>query len=406
MSGAGFNPPNDSTIQPVCFDLQEAPQWLLIVHSICVGTIIVASLVGNGLVLLLAAKYKELRCHAMIASLSVVAVDLLLNISFHLPALVSTVAKGWLFRDTGCKVFGFMAYEFLITRLLIMAALCTDRFCTVRFPFSYKKYGKCVLVLLTLVAWILPFVLAIPVVVEGFGGVGFRGNIPTCTVNCQGNHEVCKAYFRDSFFISIVIGGIIPVVLYIWMWHRARKLRPTAVMLGIFSAQVASGPIVSTPLPQLEHNSFETRAFVTFSLIFVTVLVTALPSYIFVVLRTISLELWCKVPLIVQFIGAEIFFLATALDPVLILRDRDFRRCLSELCCCCSKRDLHLSTEQYVHDSPNSNKTPLSKSGSFASDSGAKRSISTDVCRSESDSSLGHISNSPPKIHHEESTFV
>ena len=367
-----------------------------------------ASLVGNGLVLLLAAKYKELRCNAMIASLSVVAVDLLLDLSFHLPALVSTIAKGWLFRDIGCKVFGFLGYEFLITRLLIMAVLCTDRFCTVRFPFSYKRYGKCVLVVLTLVAWILPCLLAIPVVVDGFGGVGFRGNIPTCTVNCQATHGVCKAYFRDSLFVAIVIGGIIPVALYIWMWHRARKLRPAAVMLGIFSTQVASGPIVNTPM-QLEHKSFETRAFITFSLIFVTVLVTALPSYVFVVLRTISVELWCKVPLVVQFIGAESFFLATALDPILILRDRDFRRCLSDLCCCCSKREPHLSTEHYVRaDSPNSNKIPLSKSGSSASDSDVNISLSTnDVCRSQSDSILeGQISNSPPNFHHEESTLV
>ena len=165
-------------------------------------------------------------------------------------------------------------------------------------------------------------------------------------MDCQ--NDRCKAYFRAFTTISFVIGGIIPIVLYSWMYCRARKLRPTALVLGRLSVQVASGAIVNQPVAQVEQHSREFRAVLTFALIFVTVLVTEIPAYIFLILRTVNLKVWCRIPLVVHFIGIEIFFLATALDPMLILRDRDFRRCLSKLCCCsCTSRtDTH--THSYI----------------------------------------------------------
>lgn len=338
MSGAI---PSNISNNTACYDLEEAPQWLLTIHIIVASTIIAASLIGSGLVLLLVAKYKELRSRTVIASLSVVVVDLLFDLNYHFPAVISTIAKRWLFSDVGCVAIGFMGYEFFITRWFIMAVLCTDRFCTVRFPFSYEKYSKCVLVVLTITAWVLPFLLTIPGVIPNFGNFGFRPNIPTCAVDCQ--NDRCKAYFRAFTTISFVIGGIIPIVLYSWMYCRARKLRPTALVLGRLSVQVASGAIVNQPVAQVEQHSREFRAVLTFALIFVTVLVTEIPAYIFLILRTVNLKVWCRIPLVVHFIGIEIFFLATALDPMLILRDRDFRRCLSKLCCCsCTSRtDTH-----------------------------------------------------------------
>ena len=334
MSGAS---PSNNTSNETCNYLEDAPQWLLTIHIIVASTIIIASLIGSGLVLLLVAKFKELRSRTVIASLSVVVVDLLFDLNYHFPAVISTIARRWLFSPAGCVAIGFMGYEFFTTRWLIMAVLCTDRFCTVRFPFSYKKYSKCVLVVLTITAWVLPFFLTIPGVIPKFGSFGFRSNIPTCAVDCKNSR--CRAYFRIVTTTSFVIGGIIPIVFYLWMYCRARKLRPTALVLGRLSVQVASGAVISQPVAQVEQNSREFRAVVTFALIFVTVLVTEIPAYIFLILRTVNIAVWCRIPLVIHFIGIEIFFLATALDPMLILRDRDFRRCLSKLCCCgCTSR--------------------------------------------------------------------
>jgi len=405
---------NDSNPPLECYDLQESPQWLLTVHTIVVSIIIFASLVGSGIVLLLVSKYKELRCRTVIASLSVVAVDLFFDLTYHFPALISTVARRWLFTDVGCMAIGFMGHEFLITRWMIMAVLCIDRFCTVRFPFKYEKYSKCVLIWLTLVAWILPFILSIPSVVGNFGNVGFRRNIPTCAVDCQNGG--CAVYFRVLTTTSVVIGGVLPILLYAWMYYRARRLRPTAMTLGQLSIQLASGAIVSQPIAQLEQSSRdrEFRAILTFALIFVTVLATAIPAYIFLILRTANEELWCRIPLVVHFVGIEIFLLATALDPILILRDRDFRRCLNDLFCHCIQSDTHRQRELVSAVSPSASNDPLHRlSSSQTSTSNSSTDNNEFICNgtvltSVSKSPESHVSchKSPMDLEHEETTSV
>ena len=295
-----------------------------------------------------------------------------------------------------------------------MAVLCIDRFCTVRFPFKYEKYSKCVLIWLTLVAWILPFILSIPSVVGTFGNVGFRRNIPTCAVDCQNGG--CAAYFRVLTTTSVVIGGVLPIVLYAWMYYRARRLRPAAMTLGQLSIQLASGAIVSQPIAQLEQSSRdrEFRAMLTFALIFVTVLATAIPAYIFLILRTANEELWCRIPLAVHFVGIEIFLLATALDPILILRDRDFRRCLNDLFCHCIQSDTHRQRELVSAVSPSTSNDPLHRlSSSQTSTSNSSTDNNEFICNgtvltSVSKSPESHVSchNSPMDLEHEETTSV
>ena len=307
---------------------------------------------------------------------------------------------------------GFMGYEFLITRWMIMAVLCIDRFCTVRFPFKYEKYSKCVLISLTLVAWILPFLLSIPSVI-GFGNVGFRQNIPTCVVDCK--NGPCIVYFRILTTASAIIGGVLPIVLYSWMYYRARKLRPSAMTLGRLSIQLASGAVVSQPIAQLEQSSIdrELRAMLTFALIFVTVLATAIPAYIFLIVRTISEALWCRIPLAVHFVGIEIFLLATALDPILILRDRDFRRCLADLFCHCTKSDTHSHRELGDTVSPSTTKDLLHKRSSSQTSTDSSTDNNACVCDGAVLSSVSRdpearvpCCNSHMNLDQEESTFV
>jgi len=74
-------------------------------------------------------------------------------------------------------------------------------------------------------------------------------------------------------------------------------------------------------------------------LIFITVLATGLPAYIFYFVRLVKLEAHCKIPILLHFIAVEIFTTSTALDPMVIMRDRDFRLCLKDfLCNCCRQR--------------------------------------------------------------------
>lgn len=316
-----------------CFRLEVTADWVIALHTILLCTIVLASVLGNGLVLLLVAKYKQLRCRSVVVGLSVVAADVLITVNFIIPALASTIVQRWPFTAEGCTAFGFLGLEFLITKWLAMGVLSIDRFCTVRFPFSYEKYSKGVLIVLSLAGWLAPVVFGIPSL-AGFGGNLFRENIPTCLFDCATFGNACKIYYALYYSTAFILGCVLPTILYIWLYWRARKLHPSTLALGKLSIQIASGTIISQPIAHLERNSHESQALVTFVIVCVTALITGLPLYVMELVRTTSFQAFCRIPLIVHFLVVDLYSLSTALDPVLIMRHSDFCLCLRDLFCC------------------------------------------------------------------------
>ncbi len=130
-----------------CFTLKSRPPWQLYVHAIIIA-IILATIVGNGIILLLVLKYKKLRQRTTLVSLSIAFANSILVLSYHLPTLISTVYSGWLFRFRGCQVFGFLSTDFTITRWFTMGVVALDRFYAVRFPFSYIRHNKWIMTIL------------------------------------------------------------------------------------------------------------------------------------------------------------------------------------------------------------------------------------------------------------------
>lgn len=71
-------------------------------------------------------------------------------------------------------------------------------------------------------------------------------------------------------------------------------------------------------------GALEKKILITFFMIFVNVFVTQLPIYITSALRS-SEEIYTKIPLVVHFIFVHIYLLGSVLDPLLIMRNKDFR---------------------------------------------------------------------------------
>ena len=327
----------DNSSNETCYDLQKVPRGALAVHSLVIFAIIAATLAGNGLILLLVAKFKVLRTRSVVAKLSLTFADIFWCFSFHAPALASASAAEWVFGDTGCSIFSLFSVQFLLTRWLVLSIVCVDRFSTVRFPFSYPKYSKPVLVVLTVAAWILPFVLACFPAVSSFSRAEFRPNIPTCLYRCEDGDRACRFYYGIVVTSSFVIGAVIPTVLYVWLYRRARSLRPSAVVLGQMALQPAAGLITSHTLISTTNTDKWTRdihGHITFFLILVTFVATSLPAYLSQIFRSANFDLWCRIPIYVHFVIQLIFLSSTALDPLFIMRDRDFRQCLRHMCCC------------------------------------------------------------------------
>ena len=325
-----------------CFRLQDRPLWQLYIHSFIIATIMLVTVIGNGLIVVLVVKYKQLRHRAVIFSLSVILANTVLVLTYHLPVVISTVSKGWLFAFKGCQVFGFLSTDFIITRWLTMGVLALDRYSIVRFPFSYKRYNKLVSVVLLSAAWVIPALLSI-VTVDGYSAVVFRPNVPTCLLYAP---SVGKGllFFSLVLTFSFLAGGILPTIMYVWLFLKARRLRKS--MLNVGKINNSKENIVSIQDMNSNSNS-EKRAVLTFSLIFVAFCMTGLPICLFQVLRSLSLSMWCRIPHIVHFMVVQLFLSSTALDPFLVLRDRDFRKRLKHLLCC------HNNCGKYYHERSN-----------------------------------------------------
>ena len=351
-----------------CYSLDTTSLGVRIHHVTILSLIVLLSLLANGLVLLLVARYKQLRCRSIVVSLSVVFVDILLTVTYTVPILITAAAKEWEFLDGGCVFFGTFSFQFLMTRWLIMAILCVDRFSTVRFPFSYKKYSKKILFVLTFLAWLIPFFFSIPTLSHsGFGITEVRHNQPTCFVSCDHDDPrgpICQLFYLIYITSVFLLGSVIPIGVYSWMYYKARKLRPTMLVLGHVSTQVASGAIVRQPVAEYHLPSREKRALATFVLIMVTVLVTGLPAYLMQVIRALNFDFHCRIPILIHYIFIELLVSASALDPLVIIRTKDFRTCIKLLFCRRMAHTEDISSHEVPSNSQQLNHLHLHKSTS------------------------------------------
>lgn len=327
-----------------CFNLKETPMWILVLHSIGNVIQIIASSVLCILVFVLVLKYKKLQRRAVIVSLSLIAADILLVCSYHLPSFTSTVVLAWPFEFIGCEIFGFLSTTFILTRWFMMSVLSADRFFTVRYPFSYEKYSKVILTILTLIAWVVPVLISMTCL-NILSSVAFRHNVPTCLFYAPTLNRGL-VFFCVSTSLSFVIGCILPTALYVWLYRKARKLSPSATKLGRIAVQIATGSVIQIPLGPLDKDKHERRALITFVLIFITFFLTSAPLFFLQILRSLFTELWCKIPIYVHFILVQVFLSSTLLDPILIMRDGDFRRCLKLLFSCYKCLELEFDTAQ------------------------------------------------------------
>lgn len=311
--------------------LQATPVFALAIHGCIVSILVVSSITINCLVLLLIWKYKRLQVRAVIIGISLTLADMLFTLSYSLPSLVSVIARNWLFTDRGCTAFGFIAYEFLMTRWLVMGVLCLDRFFTVRFPFKYPNYSKGILVILAAAAWIIPIFLSVGVLV-GIGEGQLREGGPTCLPTCE--TQQCVLYYFICTSSTFFFGGVLPVILYTWMLCKGRRM--SAVRMGALSVAATGGSIAVRQSFSLDSR--EKRAISTFLLLLVTVLITGVPSYVLQIVR-VNDTISCRIPIYVAFIITALLMSASTLNALVVIRDRDFRECIKHFFC------QHLSTQ-------------------------------------------------------------
>lgn len=316
----------------VFINLTTVSDVTIILHATFVSIIIVLGLIGNSVVLILVCKDKRLRHKSIIASLNIVSVDTLLTIFYHGVILTNTLTRRWSdceeddTAEAQCKLLGILTTFLINVRWVTIGLLTLDRFLTVRFPFRYARYNCQFLIFASILSWLIPSgfsgLLAVPIV-----GYSLRANIPTCLPTCINvDHPFfCTLLNTGVIIIMFIIGCLLPTFMYTWMIFKARKLQVKYTIGKLVTSISANVSYTETV-----YNR-EKRAMVTILLIFLTILLTSIPSFLLLLLRQINICIFFQIPTEVHFIVTDTFIVSTLLDPIVLMRNQDFRTVLSEL---------------------------------------------------------------------------
>ena len=345
--------PNPNGTESVGQNFDEVELWLRVVHGVVMSLFLVCSFTGNLIVVLLVATHKKLRYGAIVVCLGVVVADLLVGLTWTLQSLAGTIAGEWPFGQVACTVMGILWVWVLYARWLEIAVVSLDRFFTITFIFSYSKFNKPLMIILTILAWVLPALLRVVPGILTFGEYKFTLIFTTCSINCLDIPD-CGSFYVGLYTSFLVIGGILPTILYTIMYCIGRRKRavmnyrlgtiqvsdssvtqnghePTSSMET--SEDTSNGTQNRTPVRRNRTDTLQDRdrrALVTIAILFVSLLVTQIPL---VVLTWFAQrpEIYQKIPLHVHFVVTYIFLISTILDPIVIMKNKDFKDAIAHV---------------------------------------------------------------------------
>ena len=355
--------------------------WLRVLHGAVGSTLLLCSIFCSSSVLLLVLCNKTLRYPSTVASLGLIVADLVLAVAWLFQVLELSAVGEWTLGDEACTFFGVILVWLLYVRWSEVTVVTADRFLIVIFPFfTYQRCSKPLLITMSILAWLVPAALVIPSI-HGFGTYNFRLQISSCTVDCEGDAP-CTAFYTSLFGLYLLVGGVLPAVMYTAMYctglrkrwkYKNRQLGTVASdsvantqersssdndVVGAIDTNVSSsnGDVVQPQravtsssddaandqsgqgeskstrrrLAKFRIKPRERRALVTIFIIFISMLVTHIPTYVISSIRSVG-NVYESTPLIVHYICVYVFLLGPIFDSIIIMRNRDFRDVIRKL---------------------------------------------------------------------------
>lgn len=341
-------------------DFANVAVWLRSYHGICLVILLSATVLGNSSLLVLVLSNKTLQYRSVLVSLSLVVADLLMTVTWSTQGLANIIAGSCPFGEVGCSVLGTLTNIGIYARWCIIALITLERFCKILSPFYHTRCSKHLLITLSILCWAIPIATAVIPPLAGAGVHTFRLEYSMCIVTCDPNSgPACFKFYIVLYGFFITIGGILPMILYFMLCivgHR-KAYSMKHITLGTFRAaptedggeNAAVSPQLQSSEQDLKSNgmhdnaipyskphsdstssgsswggALEKKILITFFMVFVNVFVTQLPIYTTSALRS-SEEIYSRIPIAVHFVFVHIYLLGSVLDPLLIMRNRDFR---------------------------------------------------------------------------------
>ena len=324
------------------YNMSAVEDVTIVFHSIFLSILLVVGVFGNSFVLFMVAKDKRLQYRSIIVTLSIVVVDLLLLTFQYGVALLSDIKREWIFGSSDyntCRGLSIIITYLYYVRWVALAATATNRFLTVRFPFHYRTYSRAILLVLTTLNWVFPALVSVTSLLPITTST-YRTYMPGCVPNCNAINTTnsCLAVRGFNFLFTIVV-GVVPSILYTWMFRKGRRLHSKYV-LGEFALTVTAATTKAKTMFKYYESKRNRNALTTLTFLYISGIITTLPRFITDIFIIISPCEFFRIPLSVQYICSGIFALYTVLDPIIIIRNGDFRKSIKELLQrkCCAKK--------------------------------------------------------------------
>ena len=218
MASGEVNSTEDPTLEP---PYSDAPTWMRALHASVAMLLMAVTLVGNVLVAVAVAKYKELHYRSIIASMGTVAVNLMCAIVIHPQILTGSITGEWPLGDESCTAVGYISVSFLYVRWLNSCLIAVDRFLYITVPFFYQRNSKWILVCFTGVVWTIPFLSDLPSL-WAFGEFRYRSTLTFCSIEC-GDDRACVNWYIALFGFYLIVGIVTPTLLYLYLYCLGLK---------------------------------------------------------------------------------------------------------------------------------------------------------------------------------------
>ena len=305
-----------SSFLPV--ETEEAFAYILAVFRILVFPF---SISLNSLLVILIVKFKRLHQTTFYLALQLVIADLVTSLLTTPLTVANIFSKRWALEKTSCVLGGFVLKLGLHSRSWLMFTFVTDRFCTVFFPFTYFKHRNKIVTALSLGAWTIALIFSI--VTTSLDCVGFSRATWYCSAGggCT-NPDACALFRSILIPLSYTWGSLIPLIMYIILFVKAKKLKNRVSPLG------SDGTLEATI--RREH-----KANVTFLLLFLSLFGVSILAFLFYIIGTSTFtSLGIRPPTeysIVVAISINIYYTLPVMDAIAIMRNQDVRETLNSL---------------------------------------------------------------------------
>ena len=291
---------------------------LLIIYFMMVaffGTVL------NGFVLYLVCRYKPLRTLSFIFAIQV-TISNFLGSAVLLPISFATVlVNEWLLGVITCKVVGVLSFGNGLLKALLLAGLVSDRFFSIFFTYSYPRYRVKVIWFISISAYLIA--AAIIVILSVLDCVAFSIHSWTCRVTAACSPP-CTGIVQLVIILIFIPSRVIPAIMYTALYCKGRMARETM-------RQAARS--VSASESCIEKR--ESRATVTFFLMFLSLVIVTLPPGLIALVTNIlhSTTNSAQTPwfYVINTISLNFFFLGFIADPIFILRNKDVRELCSKI---------------------------------------------------------------------------